>query len=133
MSWLVLTGSLGAVFAVAGLVWLLGLGKSPGIADAKHAMQLAREAQSGFRPAGAVIDAKGRAALVRGNNGEIILVRPHGAQMAARIFKSAPAIEREGGRLKIATGERMFGDVMLELDEKDAKHWAKRLEGAPYA
>ncbi len=133
MSWLVLAGSLAAVFAVAGLVWLLGFGTSPGIANADQAMELAREAQSGFRPTEAVVDAEGRAALVQGDNGEFVLVRPHGAQMAARIFKSAPAIECDGGQLKIATGERMFGDVMLELDEQDAKRWAKRLQGARHA
>ncbi len=130
MNWLVLAGSLAAVFTVAGIAWLGGMGGAPGIENTDHAMRLARDAHSGFAPSEAAVDSTGRAALVQGKSGEIVLLRAHGARFAARVFKAHPGVRREGGRLSIATGERMFGDAVLELGDDDAALWARRLQGA---
>ncbi len=56
MNWLVLAGSLAAVFAVAGVAWLGGMGGTPRIENDAHAMRLARDAHSGFEPSEAAVD-----------------------------------------------------------------------------
>lgn len=128
MDWITLAGSLAAVFTLAGIAWWLGVGKAPAIADADDAKQQATEAHSGFRPAEAAVDGEGRAALVLGEDGEIVLLRPHGARFAARVFRAAPRCCAEGEQLIIASGERMFGDVTLRLGADEAVRWAARLE-----
>jgi hypothetical protein len=126
MSWIVLAESMAAVLILAGIAWLLGLGAPPRIESEEAAARFARDAHSGFRPVETALDSAGRAALVLSDNGAIVLLRPHGAQIAARVFRAAPPITREGGELKIATGESMFGDVTIMLDEAEAARWAER-------
>lgn len=133
MDWITLVGSLAAVFALAGIAWWLGVGKAPAIADADDAMRQAAEAHSGFRPREAAVDGEGRAALVLGEGGELVLLRPHGARVAARVFHSAPDCQTDGEELKIASGERMFGDVTLRLGAEEATRWAARLENIAHA
>ncbi|MBC2776352.1 hypothetical protein [Parasphingopyxis marina] len=128
MNWVVLAGSIAAVLILAGFAWLLKLGATPQIESEEAAARLARDAHSGFRPIDIALGRDGRAALLLGENGDIVLLRPHGAQIAARVFRAAPPITRAGGELKIATGERMFGDVALQLDEAEAARWAARWE-----
>ncbi len=133
MDWIVLGGSLAAVLTLAAIAWALGLGGAPALEDSEQAMRIARDAHSGFRPRSALVDAAGKAALVQGENGEIVLLRQHGAQIAARVFKTPPHVEIADGQLRIATGERMFGDVTLATHSAEATDWAKRLEGAGHA
>ena len=128
MDWLTLAGSLAAVFALAGIAWWMGVGAAPKIADRDQAMTLAGDAHSGFRPAEAAVDHDGRAAIVIGEDNSIILLRPHGAQIAARVFHAMPRVERSEGELKIHSGERMFGDVTLTLNEAEAARWEARLK-----
>ena len=123
MDWITLAGSLAAVFAVAGIVWLMGMGKAPRISSAEQAMILARDAHSGFRPAEALVDREGAAALVAGEDGAVVLVRPHGAQIAARVFAQPPQMDFADGLLTVATGDPRFGDVTLRLDEEQATRW----------
>lgn len=123
MNWLQLVGSLAAVFVVAALVWWMGMGKAPRIESAEQAERLAREAHSGFRPVDTIVDRNGQAALVRGESGEIVLLRAHGAQIAARVFRDPPQAQFEAGRLIIETGEAMFGRVILSADEGEAAPW----------
>ncbi|MCA1749324.1 MAG: hypothetical protein ABR601_06580 [Parasphingopyxis sp.] len=127
MDWLTLIGSLVAVFALAGIAWWLGVGTPPAIGSEEAARRHAAEAHSGFRPREAAVDADGRAALVLGEDREIVLLRPHGARIAARVFRGAPPCAVSDGELKIASGERMFGDVTLRLGEAEAARWAARL------
>lgn len=133
MDWITLIGSLAAVLALAGIAWWLGVGKAPAIATADEAMRHASDAHSGFRPRSAAVDADGRAALVMGDDHEIVLLRPHGARIAARVFRGPPACSVDGGELKIASGERMFGDVTLRLGAEEAARWAARLGEATHA
>lgn len=126
MNWAALAGSLGAVIALAAVAWALKLGPAPRIADADEAKRLAREAHTGFVPADAAVDRDGRAAIVAGADGRIALLRVHGARVAARLLPRAEA-RAEGGILKIASGERMFGDVAIALGAAEAARWARRL------
>ena len=123
MTWLTLIGSLAAVFAVAGLVWAMGMGRGAAITDSEAAERLAREAQSGFVPHAAIVGRDHRAALVLGADEAIILLRVHGAQIAARVLRSLTQVERRDGVLIIGTGERLFGDVILDLGADQARHW----------
>lgn len=127
MNWAVLAGSLGAVLFLAGIAWALKLGAPMRIDDAETADGLARDTRPGFRPADIALDSEGRAALVLGEDGAIILIRPHGARFAARVFRVPPGLSRQGGRLIITSKERMFGDVTLDLGEAEAARWAERL------
>lgn len=130
MSWAILAGSLGAVLVLAVIARALKLGASPRIDDSETAARLARDAHAGFRPIEIALDSEGRAALVLGEDGAIVLIRPHGAQFAARVFRAPPAVTCESGRLIIASGERMFGDVTLDLGEAEAARWHGRLRSA---
>lgn len=130
MSWAVLGGSLAAVLALAGIAWLLRLGGPGAIDGIETAFALARDAHAGFAPEEAAIDAQGRAALVRGADGTIVLLRAHGAQFAARVFHAPPRATRDGPRLIIATAERIYGDATLDLGEAEAARWASLLESA---
>lgn len=133
MDWITLIASLAAVLALAAIAWWLGVGKPPAIEDEEQAMRHAADAHSGFRPREAAVDAEGRAALVLGDNREIVLLRPHGARIAARVFRGPPPSSVQGEELKIASGERMFGDVTLRLGAAEAARWAARLGEATHA
>ncbi|RED17032.1 hypothetical protein [Parasphingopyxis lamellibrachiae] len=127
MNLAVLLGSIAAVLALAGIAWLLKLGNQPRIESPEAAARQAREAHSGFRPTEVALDGEGRAALVLGEQGEAVLLRPHGAQIAARVFRTPPRATRKGSTLTIATDERMFGDAALMLGEDEAARWAALL------
>ncbi|MBC7986257.1 MAG: hypothetical protein H7X93_06245 [Sphingomonadaceae bacterium] len=127
MSWLVLGGSLAAVLALAAIAWALKLGGGLRIENEEAARSLAREVHAGFRPAEVALDREGRAALVRADDGALILLRPHGARIAARSWRAPPAVSRDGPRLKIATSERMFGEATLDLGEAEAARWEELL------
>ncbi|MGP1351784.1 MAG: hypothetical protein ACTS1Z_00535 [Parasphingopyxis sp.] len=127
MNLTVLIGSLAAVFALAAIAWLLGMGRTPRIADTAQAERLARDAHSGFVPEGAAVSRDGKAALVAGRDGDFVLLREHGANIAARVFRRAPDARRDDGVLTVATGEKLFGDLRLDLGEADAARWSERL------
>ena len=127
MNLTVLLGSLAAVLAVVAISWLMGLGRTPRIASEADARQLARDAHSGFRPIGAAVSRDGKAALVAGQGDEYVLLRDHGANLAARVLHGAPPIHRDGTLLIVESGERMFGDLHLELEDEADQHWATQL------
>lgn len=133
MNLTVLLGSLAAVFVVAAISWLMGLGRVPRIGSEADARQLAREAHSGFHPTGAAVSIDGKAALVAGQGGDYVLLRDHGANVAARVLHEAPSIRREGAFLIVETGEMMFGDLQLELEDEAAQHWTDQLTSQPGA
>jgi hypothetical protein len=130
MNWLQLIGSLAAVFALAAMVWFLGMGKTPRIADADEAERLARDAHSGFVPNETALSRDGLAALVAAANGELVLLRGHGAKIVARALHTAPPVTREDGILVIDTGERLFGNLRLDLGEEQAIWWHRALSHA---
>jgi hypothetical protein len=112
--WLV-AGSLAGVLALAGIAWALGLGGGR-IAGETEARRLAEEGLAGFAAERALVSSDGRAAIVRGEDGSLALLKVHGVHVAAR--RLAPPVEprEEEEAIVIDTGERMFGDVRLRLD-----------------
>lgn len=127
----VLLQFLGSLAAIAFLAWLarrLGLGGQPALHDADAVRAAAAEAVDGFETNELSIDSEGRAAICRDAGGRIMLLRPHGGHIAARILGPAATVETEGERLIVHCGERTFGSVSLNLrdDERDA--WVSRIE-----
>lgn len=107
-----IAGSVGAVFMLAGAAWALRLGGAS-IADADEAARSAEEIVSGFEADRAVVADDGQAAIVHGRDGSVVLLKVHGARIAGRrLARPIAAIESVNG-LRIATGERLFGTVLL--------------------
>lgn len=128
MSLPILIGSLAAVFFVAAVSWFLGMGRTPRIESGDQARQLACDAHSGFEPTDAVVSRDGKAALVSGRNGDFVLLREHGANIAARVMHEQPPIRQDGNMLIVETGERLYGDLRLDLGAEDARRWSGTFE-----
>jgi len=109
---ILLGGSLVAVLGLAGIAALLRLGGGA-IANEREAMTAAEEAIAGFAAEHAVLGSDGRAALVHGVDGSVVLLKLHGARVAVRHLelplRTAPTPEG----LRIDSGERRFGAVLL--------------------
>lgn len=121
-----LAASLVAVLFVAWLVKAMGLGADPRIADAAHAIRLAEEAETGFGGIDVARDRAGYAAIVRNAEGRMMLVRAHGNHFAARAVDASVIGRLDKNFLTLATPERTFGAVTLQLG-KDAGVWAARM------
>ncbi|WP_370177291.1 hypothetical protein [Alteriqipengyuania sp.] len=126
-----LIGSLVAILVLAAIAWGLGLGRTAGIADEARALELAREADSGFEPASAAISSDGAAALITDDAGRIMVLRRHGAQFAARILVRGAAASRNGGVLTLDPADRRFGKVTLDLGD-EAQAWVSRINALDY-
>jgi hypothetical protein len=114
MNLALIAGSLAAVLALGGMAWALGLGGGA-IGGEEEAMRIAADDLVGFAPEQAFVSEDGHAALVLGG-GEAALLKQHGAQVAARRIPS-PQVAPISGGVRIASGDRMFGEVVLKLDE----------------
>lgn len=114
MNLVLIGGSLAAVLVLAGIAWGLGLGGGA-IGGEEEAMRIAADDLPGFVPERAFVSGDGRAALVLGR-GEAALLKQHGTQVAARRLPSPDIAPTDGG-VRVASGERMFGNVILQLDE----------------
>lgn len=121
-----LGASLAAILLVAWLVGKLGLGGDVRIRDADEARRLANEAIYGFEAIGIGLDRAGIGALLSDAAGRVMLLRRHGAHFAARLLTSHEGIRLDRNFLVIATGERSFGTVTLDLRE-EAQAWAGAL------
>ena len=130
MNWIVLGASLAAVFVVAAIALALGLGRGAQLGERERVFAMARDFHSGFRPVDAAIDGNGRAALVRGDDGDFVLLKLHGVHGAGRYFAATPSLESKGGTLLVQTGERMFGTVAIDVGADEARRWAGKREAA---
>ncbi len=121
-----LGGSLAAILLLAWIALRLGLGGDVRIRDAGEARLLAGEAVFGFEAVEVGLDRAGIGALLRDKSGRVMLLRRHGAHFAARLLESHEDIRLDHNFLVIATGERAFGTVTLDLRE-EAQAWAGAL------
>lgn len=119
-------GSLLAILALAWVAARLKLGGDLRIRDAEHARELAEEALCGFEPVATVIDRAGYGALLRDAAGRVLLLRRHGAHFAARLLDSHAHARLDRNFLTVATADRRFGSVTLDLGE-NAQYWAASL------
>ena len=119
------------LFSLAGvafLIWLarvMGFAAAPRLAGVVQARRLAADALPGFRPADAAVSRDGAGALVAGEDGRVVLVRPLGDRFVVRAL-SAGDVARAGSVLRVHPREAFFPETALELGDA-ALAWAGRL------
>ena len=121
-----LGASLAAILLLALLSRWLGLGRDVRLRDEAEARQLAQAALCGFVPAELAIDRAGIGALLRDNQGRVMLLRRHGAHFAARLLDSHAFARLDRNFLTVGTGEARFGQITLDLGDQAAV-WASSL------
>jgi hypothetical protein len=121
-----LVASLAAILVVTLLVWKLGLGSDIRLRDEDEARRLAGDALCGFNAVDVVLDRAGIGALLRDATGRVMLLRRHGVHFAARLLDSHAGIRLDRNFLTIATAEKSFGTVTLDLGTQ-AQVWAGSL------
>jgi hypothetical protein len=108
-----LIGSVVGVLVLAWAAWLLGLGGAS-IADEAEAQRRAVESDLTFEPDLAFVSTDRRSALVHARDDSWMVLKVHGAQVATRRLQSLELRPEDNG-VTVATSERMFADVHLEL------------------
>ena len=121
-----LAGSLVAILALAGIAWKLRLGGDARLRDPEEARALAEDALCGFDAVAIGLDRAGIAAVLRDGQDRVMLLRRHGAHWAGRLLDSHAHARLDRSFLTIATGERSFGSVTLDLGA-EAQVWAASL------
>ena len=118
MNWLLLAGSIAGVLGLAWIARMLGLGGAVIGSDAE-ARLIAEESMTGFVAEASLVSSDGAAALVRGDDGSLVLLKVHGANIASRRLRVPVTLVDADEGVTVATGERMFGDVRLLLSAED--------------
>ncbi|MEP5936928.1 MAG: hypothetical protein ABJ239_01245 [Erythrobacter sp.] len=113
-------GSLIAIAALAGLAWWLKLGRTPKLLEEQAAGVAAAQVEDGFDAAQIALDREGRAALVRGADNRLMVLKPHGSHFAGRVLTKTANMKAEGDELVVNSGERRFGLVRLRIDDAEA-------------
>ena len=121
-----LLGSLAAILALAAIAWALKLGQGPVVADAEEAFGLAREADTGFDPAEAMVSQDGATAILADAKGRIMVLKRHGTHFAARLLEPGAQAACSNGILLVTPADRRFGAVRLDLGEQ-AQAWESRV------
>ena len=89
--------SLVAIAVLVAFCWALGFRTEPAFADAAEAERVADQALTGFRAKDAVLAENGHGALLRGDDGRLVAVRPVGDRWLVRVL--GPGVTRDGDRL----------------------------------
>ena len=118
--------SLLAILALAWIALKLGLGGDSRIRDEAHLRELAEEALYGFEPVEIAIDRAGLAALARDAEGQVMLLRRHGAHFASRLLDGHTHARLDRHFLVVGTSDRRFGEITLDLGDAAAT-WAASL------
>jgi hypothetical protein len=121
-----IVASLAAILLLAWLSRKLQLGRDVRLQGADHARALADEALCGFTPCDLALDRAGIGALLRDDQGRVMLLRRHGAHFAGRLLDSHAFARLDRNLLTIGTGEKTFGAITLDLGDK-AQVWASSL------
>ena len=111
MNWIALGYSLAGVLGLALLARWLRLGESR-ISSEAQARETAEQMLAGFLAHGALLGTDGNAALVAGN-GSIAILKRHGAKIAARRLLVPLRLMQDVEGVRVETGERLFGGVLL--------------------
>ena len=119
-------GSLVAILVLAWLARKLDLGGDERLRDPEEARRLAEEALCGFEAQDVALDRAGIGALLRDGEGRVMLLRRHGSRWAARLLDRHAGVRLDRNFLRIATGERSFGEIALDLGDQ-AQVWAGSL------
>ncbi len=119
---LIFAGSLVAIFALAGLARWLKLGGTPTLGSEADAARAAGEVWDGYEPLEIALDKQGAAALLRDDEGRIMVIKRHGNRFAGRILTGNASASVTGEGIEVATGEARYGSVSLTI--RDAASWA---------
>lgn len=114
--------SLLAIFALAGLAYWLKLGGKPKLASDVDVARAASEVEAGFVPIRIAIARGGAAALVRNEEGRIMVIKLHGNRFAGRVLTSAAQVREVVDAIEVDTGETQFGTVRLSVEKPG--YWA---------
>jgi len=106
-------GSLAAILFMTLVAWALGLGRDGAIASSQEARETAEGMISGFDAGEALLGSDGKAALVHGKAGDVALLKMHGARVAARHLRLPLATEATPEGLRVSSGDKRFGTVLL--------------------
>jgi len=124
-------GSLVAILALVGLAWWLKLGGAPLLNSDEAVRRAAGEVEDGFDPAVIARDREGLAAIARDVQGRHMVIKRHGNRFAGRVLdKTAAAtlnIDLGETLLVVRTGQPLFGDITLAIDEPKA--WVSAING----
>lgn len=120
---ILLAGSTVAVLLLVLLARVLGLGGDPRLREEASVRVLANAFIDGFEPVELALDRAGIGALLRDAKGRVMLIRRHGAHFAARLLDRHTDARLDHHFLTIATGERSFGAITLDLGAQ-AQVWA---------
>ncbi len=118
--------SLAAILIVVWLTRRLRLGGDPRIQSEEQARQLAEEAICGFDAQSVAVDRAGIGALARDTLGRVLIIRQHGSHFAARLLTSHANVRLDERFLTLATDDRRFGTITLDLGDQAAV-WAASL------
>lgn len=121
----------GSLVAILALYWLarrLGLGGDARILSEDEARALAEEACCGFEPREIALDREGRGALLRDDQGRIMVLRRHGAHFASRLMGPGTSARVDDDRITLDPLDRRFGTVTLDVGSA-AHDWADRIGG----
>ena len=123
-------GSLLAILALAGLAAWMKLGGSPRLSTEAEVREAAQEVEDGFDVSRFAISRDQRAALARGADGRILLLKLHGNRFAGRILTSQSFAITQRETLIVNSGEKRYGCVELRLDDPD--DWASAINEAKH-
>lgn len=115
MNWIQLGGSVVAILILAALAWALGLGREAMLGDEGEAKAAAEDMLSGFESDSAILGLDGRAAIVRGRDGSVAVLKRHGNKLAVRRVPGETVLASAEG-WTIDTGERRFGRVVVRTN-----------------
>jgi hypothetical protein len=124
-------GSLVAILSLAGLAWWLKLGGSPKLASDDDVRRAAGEVEDGFDPIAIARDTEGGAAIARDAQGRVMVIKRHGNRFAGRVLdanaNATLNIDLGETVLVVRTGQTLFGDIYLAVD--DPKAWVATING----
>lgn len=121
-----IAGSLLAILFVWWLAQRMGLGGDVRIRDEDHARDLARQTLCDFAAVALSVDRARVGALLRDTRGRVMVLRRHGSHFVGRLLTTHSSVRLDRGNLVIATGDRRFGSVTLDLGN-EAQVWAASL------
>ena len=111
LSWDVIGYGLTGLIGLALVARWLRLAESR-IGNAAQAREMAENLLAGFVAHGAVVGTDGNAALVAGS-GAVAMLKRQGTKVAARRLLPPVALSQDVEGVRVETGERMFGGVLL--------------------
>ena len=111
--------SLVAIAVLVGFCWALGFRGEPAFIDASEAERVADHALTGFHAKDAILAENGHGALLRGDDGRLVVVRPMGDRWLVRVLGRGAS--RDGDRLLIP---REAGAKAAALTLPEPQRWS---------